>query len=283
MKLVKAGEATATRRRMYFDVRDEGDGITPELGENGNQPQISIDGGAFANAGISTLVAIGFGRYYATVDADQLIAGREINGRYRRAGTTAETPAEDAFMIVNYDPFDLPDALGSVLADAHGDGDWTGKTISGSAPASALVAIGDAISAYVATDYNQSFEVLNYDPTDWTQVDFIIKANIDADGDDDSIIKLIKLAGAGDDGLLIRNGVEAPEPDAGELTIDTATPNQLGVTVDISAPGFDIRTSPDSEPFVYEIVVWMGAAKTIVAHGEFAARRPARRATAADD
>lgn len=91
-RLIRIAEPTAARRRLYFHLV-QADGITPATGEAGGQPQVSLDGGAFANTGITPLVAIGSGRYYAEIDAPAAEAHYET--RYKSAGT-AECPGDSA-------------------------------------------------------------------------------------------------------------------------------------------------------------------------------------------
>ncbi len=57
MILTYANESTATKRRVFFQLVDATDGITPETGEDGGQPQVSTNGGAWTDTGIGTLVA----------------------------------------------------------------------------------------------------------------------------------------------------------------------------------------------------------------------------------
>ena len=95
-------EATDKKRRMYFFLVDATDAKTPETGEDGNQPQISIDGAAWTSAGIGTLVHIGNGMYYAeltqaTVNVDHAI----ILGRFKSANTI-ESPALNAIEVGGY-------------------------------------------------------------------------------------------------------------------------------------------------------------------------------------
>lgn len=88
MITVLKNEPTASLRRMYFHCVDVTDGMTPETGEAGGQPQILVDG-AWTNTGIGVLVAIGNGRYYAELtQAITNIADRSvIEGRYKSAST----------------------------------------------------------------------------------------------------------------------------------------------------------------------------------------------------
>lgn len=103
--LVHANEATASQRRVYFDLRDATDGITPETGEAGGQPQISSDGAAFGDAGIGTLTHMGNGRYYADLtQAAVTTAGTLIETRYKSANTL-ESPGTSV-QVVAFDPND---------------------------------------------------------------------------------------------------------------------------------------------------------------------------------
>ena len=118
MRFIKAGETTAAKKRIYFDLRDATDGITPETGEAGGQPQISTDGAAWTNTGIGTLTHIGNGRYYADLtDAAVDTAGRRIETRFKSANT-AESMG-DSVEVVAIDFFDAI-TMGIKILDA----DW---------------------------------------------------------------------------------------------------------------------------------------------------------------
>lgn len=107
MRLIKANESSAAKRRVYFHVI-ESDGINPATDEAGEQPQASVDGGAWTDAGIGVLVAIGEGRYYAELDqATVATAGTWIETRYK-GETTAESPG-DSVQVVAFDPASLAD------------------------------------------------------------------------------------------------------------------------------------------------------------------------------
>ncbi|OQB86503.1 MAG: hypothetical protein BWX88_01111 [Planctomycetes bacterium ADurb.Bin126] len=125
MKLIKANESTASRRRVYFHLVDVTDGLTPETGEASGQPQISSDGGAWTDTGIGTLVSVGNGRYYAELTQSAVeTAGTSIETRYKSANT-AECPGESV-QVVAFDPNDaaalglsrIDATVGSRLADA---------------------------------------------------------------------------------------------------------------------------------------------------------------------
>ena len=92
MIIVRKNEATLARRRVYFHLVGVTDGMTPATAEAAGQPQISVDGAAWTDTGIGTLVAIGNGRYYAEltqaiINVDDAV----IETRYKSANT-AECP-----------------------------------------------------------------------------------------------------------------------------------------------------------------------------------------------
>ena len=65
---------------------DATDCITPETGEAGGQPQISVNGGAWANT-TATLTAVGNGGYYVELTAVELGTAGHIGWRYKSANT----------------------------------------------------------------------------------------------------------------------------------------------------------------------------------------------------
>jgi len=115
--LVQQSESTAAYRRLFFHCVDVVDGLTPETGEAGGQPQISLNGGAWGNT-TNTLVAIGNGRYYV-----ELVAATEVNslgiieGRYKSANTAEALGT--TLQVVPYDPYDAN--RGSSLVLGAGD------------------------------------------------------------------------------------------------------------------------------------------------------------------
>lgn len=94
-------ESTAARRRVYFHLVDATDGMTPETGEAAGQPQISTNGGSWANTS-ATLTAIGNGRYYVELTAGELGTLGNLQLRYKSANT-AEAIA--SAQVVLHDPF----------------------------------------------------------------------------------------------------------------------------------------------------------------------------------
>lgn len=102
---IRAGEAAAARRRVYFDCRDAATGLVPQTGEAGGQPELSIDGAAWTSDGIGTLAAIGHGRYHAELAPSAVAAaGARIETRYK-SPAVAECRG-DAAQIVGFDPYD---------------------------------------------------------------------------------------------------------------------------------------------------------------------------------
>jgi len=116
MILIKANESTASRRRVYFQLVSESDGLTPETGEAGGQPQISINGAAWSDTSIGTLSAVGHGRYFAELTTGAVTtAGSIIETRYK-SSNTAECPGQSV-QVVAFDPHDAA-ALGLSRLDA---------------------------------------------------------------------------------------------------------------------------------------------------------------------
>jgi hypothetical protein len=89
MMTVKKNEATAALRRMRVYCVDATDGMTPENGEAGGQPQISVDDGVSWTDSDGVLVLTGNGWYYVQLtQAEVNLAGRSvITGRYKSANT----------------------------------------------------------------------------------------------------------------------------------------------------------------------------------------------------
>ena len=113
-------EATSARRRFPVYLVDATDGITPETGENGGQPQISKNGGSFGNTS-AVLVAISNGGYYVELVASELDTLGSFTIRYKSANT-AEFNMDG--QVVAYDPYDAVraglTALPNAAADAAG-------------------------------------------------------------------------------------------------------------------------------------------------------------------
>ena len=79
-------ESTAARRRFHLYLVDATDGLTPETGEAAGQPQVSKNGGAWANTS-ATLTAIGNGTYYVELTDTELDTLGGIAVRYKSANT----------------------------------------------------------------------------------------------------------------------------------------------------------------------------------------------------
>ena len=120
MKLIKVGETTASKKRVQFLCVDASDGMTPEIGEAGGQPEISWNGGAYTSTGIGVLVDLGDGNYYAELtDGVLATTGVTIHPRYKSANTleAVGTPVQ----VVAFDPDDAADLGLTNLDDAITD------------------------------------------------------------------------------------------------------------------------------------------------------------------
>lgn len=142
---VFANDATAAHRRVYFQCVDATDGITPETGEAGGQPQISTDGGAFTNTGIGTLTHAGNGRYYADVTQGAIAtAGVWIETRYKSAntaecpGTSLDVKAYNGYDSVRLGLTALPNAAAEAAGGLYTRGTGAGQI---NQPANGLVDI----------------------------------------------------------------------------------------------------------------------------------------------
>lgn len=114
--LINAGETTAARKRVYFHCVDATNGLDPETGEAGGQPQISTDGGAFGDAGIGVLVHLGNGRYYGELTDAAVASVALIEARYKSANTAEALGT--TVQVVAFDPDDAV-ALGLSLMPAN--------------------------------------------------------------------------------------------------------------------------------------------------------------------
>ena len=147
---IQAGETVAARRRVYGQFVGA-DGITPATGEAGGQPQVSVNGAAFADAGIGTLTHLGDGRYYAELDAATVAnAGDWIETRYKSGGT-AECPL-DSVQVVAYDLAIAPGVGGGVASAsqvAAMNGTLASVYVSGQAVLNKLNAAGLTVTVAV--------------------------------------------------------------------------------------------------------------------------------------
>ena len=101
-RLYQQSEATAARRRFPVFLVDATDGLTPETGEGSGQPQISKNGGAFANTS-NTLTSVGNGYYYVELTASELDTLGDFVVRFKSANT-AEFNMDG--QVVAFDPYD---------------------------------------------------------------------------------------------------------------------------------------------------------------------------------
>ena len=106
MREIPVGSIDSIANRAYFDVRLS-DGLTPALDEAGNQPFVSINGGAFTDVGISVLTAIGYGRYYAQLDSGIITTAGDIIQTVYIGVITTQTSG-DTFQVVDPATSEVP-------------------------------------------------------------------------------------------------------------------------------------------------------------------------------
>ncbi len=107
-------EATAAQRRFPLYLVDATDGITPETGEAGGQPQLSKNGAAFGNTS-ATLTAIGNGSYYVELTAGELDTLGMLTIRFKSAATAEFSLTGQ---VVAYDPY-AAYALASIATETR--------------------------------------------------------------------------------------------------------------------------------------------------------------------
>ncbi len=120
MLLYQQSEATAAQRRVFLHLVDATDGITPETGEGGGQPQVSENGAAFGNTS-GTLVHVGNGLYYVELIGTELDTLGIVAVRFKSAATAE---AQVIAQVVPWDPYDAVrqgmTALPNAAAEAAG-------------------------------------------------------------------------------------------------------------------------------------------------------------------
>lgn len=91
-------EGTAARRRAWVYLVDVSDGLTPETGEAGGQPQISKNGAAWGNTS-ATLTDVGNGTYYVELTAAELDTLGKVFIRYKSANTAEFSTVGDVVAV----------------------------------------------------------------------------------------------------------------------------------------------------------------------------------------
>lgn len=121
--LIRRNESIPDLRRIFFHLVDATDGITPETGEAGEQPQISIAGAAWANTD-GVLVAIGNGRYYVELILSETdyAHGTIIESRFKSADT-----AEALGSMVQISDDVLVSLVADLVESQRGAHTWQGN------------------------------------------------------------------------------------------------------------------------------------------------------------
>lgn len=112
MMQYKRYENIAERKRVYLHLVDATDGITPETGEAGGQPKLSINGGTPVSTS-GTLVAVDVttqpGTYYVQLTGGELNTLGIHTVRYKSANTAEFV---DVIQVIENDPYEYSSPLG---------------------------------------------------------------------------------------------------------------------------------------------------------------------------
>lgn len=115
--------ASGASVRVYLYLVDATDGLTPETGEAGGQPQLSKNGGAYANT-TNLLVSLGNGTYYVELTAAEVNTAGHIAIRYKSAATAECQVAHD---VISSDIYSNSFVPANVTR-------WSGTAVAASTP-----------------------------------------------------------------------------------------------------------------------------------------------------
>lgn len=119
IRYVKTGTTTAAKLRVRFPlVVDATDFATPETGEAGGQPQVSVDSTTWTNTGIGVLNTVGFGDYYADLTSALVASGTPVIYTRYKSANTAEARGT-TFHVVSWDPY-TNEVQGNVTGNVTG-------------------------------------------------------------------------------------------------------------------------------------------------------------------
>lgn len=251
LRFIKRNEPDPVRRRLWFDLRDAGDGLTAASAA-GQQPQISVNHVAFAAAGIGVLVDRANGAHYAelTQAATNIAPGSQIDSQYG-SGTVA-WGLGDAAVITAYDPYtDIETIRTQSLLIA--------ATVP-SVPATSGP-VSDAIGAETVVYWSHLFTAPGVDITGWTFATFTVKSDPNSDEDKDALIavRVSNPAAAASDGVKVHNGVAVALADAmrgrGIVTVESAAPD-ASIRVTLQPDALRLPPSPSGTPYTYEVDYW---------------------------
>jgi hypothetical protein len=110
MQYIETSTNNPELRRVYFHLVDATDGITPEAGEAGGQPTISINGRTPANA-VNTLQAVDAskGDYYLELSTTEIVTPRHLLLHYKSANTAHFA---QQVQVMAFDPYTQFGTLG---------------------------------------------------------------------------------------------------------------------------------------------------------------------------
>lgn len=240
---------------------------------NGGRLDLLIDG-IKAKTDLITADAFTAGtRFLTMIELDTSVYRFTVNALEQGPGTSGGGPV------------DVNNVQGKVLgggsAEIVGVGvrSETPATIGGTAGTGTAI-IGDALEAAAGNYWRREFTASGFDSTGWTEMVFAIKKDADTDPDEDALV-LVRVTNPGDgsDGLLTLNGRAADDDDLATISVSATSPNTV-VTVTLQAGALQIEPS-GTQPFDYELVMWVDDKKEQIGKGDFTVTRSVVRASEA--
>lgn len=280
---INKNESTPSRRRLYFQCFDVVDGITPETGEDGGQPQVSVDGSSWTNTGIGVLVSVGNGRYYSEISETLTNVENAIFlTRYKSLNTT-ETIGDIGII----DSFFSADSWGGTTASEVWS--YQTRTITGASGLASSIWeydnrtltnwrqividvwnsipswLSKRLEQYIESDYslyrgvtNEISIISNVNLRGASNIVFSIKNNA-SEPDDKSLLRIESL-----NGLVILNGSQYPDSINGEIVVFDEYTGSIKIILSSIASNEIIP----SQKRLYDIKVKIGDEVKLVSRGK---------------
>lgn len=141
------------------------------------------------------------------------------------------------------------------------------------------------LSAQSFVRFSTTLQIVGRSISGWTALAFTVKASAvdDADGEALLTVRNSNPAVPGTDGIVWHRGAALPPSNilrgsGGIIAVATAPDTTLVIA--LTGAAMNLPTSPDNDPFTYEVDVWRAGDKEQIAKGEFAIGQSVRRSVA---